>query len=168
MSRTWMAPARAVIDDLPPTLPGLVSALRTADEACSLLARSTDARTLTTGPGAAVLMCALARACLEPDDLTDPDERDNLMAPAEPDDLTDPAGRVVTHAPVTASLTGPADPDDPSNPREVDGVLRACIDLAIAVLDNDQIDLDLAQVSDIGSAVALLDRARAHVLGLQP
>jgi hypothetical protein len=148
MTPTWMAPVRAVIDDLPPTLPGLLGAVRTADEACHLLARSIGARSVSTGPGAAALMCTTAVACLEPDDLTE-----------------ESAGRA-TRAPRAMTLTAPVDPSDPSHARELDGLLRDCIGLAVAVLDNDEIDLDLAQVTEIGTAVSLLDRARAHLLGM--
>jgi hypothetical protein len=148
MTPTWMAPARAAIDDLPPTLPGLVGAVRTADEACHLLARSIGARSISTGPGAAALMCTTAVACLEPDDPTEASSANATRT-----------ARAVT-------LPPPADPSNPSHARELEGLLRDCIELAVAVLDNDEIDLDLAQVTDIGTAVSLLDRARAHLLGL--
>jgi hypothetical protein len=51
--------------------------------------------------------------------------------------------------------------DEPGALRAMDDLLRACLDLAVAVLDNEEEPLSLDQVHEIGAAVGLLDRARA-------
>lgn len=138
MTGTWIAPARAAVAGLPPTLTGLDTALRTAEIASTALAG------VIRGPreGEAIsasLMCASAVRCLAQDD-----------SRSEP-----------TQDPMVLPVVGSPDPQDPDALRGLDSLLRDCLELAVEVLDNDQQELSVRDVQDIAAAVGLLDRARA-------
>lgn len=144
MTGTWMARARRLVADQPPTLAGLDAAVRTAELASATLARSVDDQAATAAAGAA-LLCASAAGCLDV-------ARPHKAGPGtDPDSL---AGSIMMG-------TALDEAEAPDRLTSLDLLLRDCLDVAVAVLDNEDEPLTLHQVQEIGAAVGLLDRARA-------
>jgi hypothetical protein len=122
--------------ELPATLRGLATALHIAHLASASLAHSSD-EAAERGPDAVAILCGAAAACLDPDPPSPtPEQREWPIA-------------------------RPDDPTDAVHLRELDTLLRDCLDLAVEVLDNEEEPLFPDHVHDIGAAVELLDRARA-------
>ena len=155
MNHHWMATARAQMADLPPTLPGLASALLVVGHVSSLLARTRVGESATDivesaarpgNPGGArtaeiALLCASAAGCLPTTEIR-----------------TGPPGAPAGDMP---PLGAPPEPQDPAHLGALDALLRDCIDLAVEVLDNEEEDLAVATIHEIAAAIGLLDRARA-------
>ena len=144
MTGTWMARARRLVADQPPTLVGLGAAVRTAEIASAALARSVDDQAGTAAAGAA-LLCASAAGCVD------------AARPHRAGTATDPDGLAGSIMMGTALDEAGA----PAPLTSLDLLLRDCLDVAVAVLDNEDEPLTLNQVQEIGAAVGLLDRARA-------
>jgi hypothetical protein len=152
MTHHWLAPVRTEMAALPPTLPGLASALLMVEHASSLIARAhagehttqtvdSTPRSGSTRTAEIALLCASAAGCLPTAEI----RTNALGAPTR--DLP--------------SLGAPLEPQDPAHLRALDALLRDCIDLAVEVLDNEEEDLPVATIHEIAAAVGLIDRARA-------
>lgn len=143
MPRSWLAPASSLVESLPPTLPGLLAAVRVTDHAARLLSSSSAGIGPADGGPAVAQLCSTALGCLEP-----ATARQVLPIPAH-----------------RVTLDLPAEPLGPGHLRALEHLLGECMALAVEVLDNEDEPLDPEQVIRISRVVDVLARARRHCLG---